>query len=262
MLLVIILIGVTKIITIPLSHIQKKQANAKKERDSKIKELQVSTNGDKDALTEEIYKYYKEIDYNPIKQFISKFIVFILNFAILFSLLGAFQPITNFSNLNKNTIQTIVDTYKGNFISNSYLEIEILNNLEELQPYLSDKVSYEEFDELKKVRNKFTIGKVDTTIIPLQSNNNVYIALPIIVLILAVLKNLPVLLKKHNNSRSLMIDILMAVFDVAITSFFVFKTPIIVCIYLLINNIYSLLKIIINLLKEGKKDGERKSYSF
>lgn len=242
----------TKIISIPLNRVLNKQKSAKKERDLKIAELKENTNGDQEALTEEIYQYYKNIDYNPIKTFISKAVIVVLNLSILFSVVGVFKPVTNFSELNKEQIKTATTIYQENFDTNSYIEIEMLHNLDKVKPLLEKELSKENIDNLNEVKSKFVVGSLDTTIIPTHSDKGVYICLPVIVLILCVLQQIVVNLNKKEKNE-LLIGSLMGCISVGITALFVFKTPIIVCLYFLVIDFYSLVLSVFNYIKSKRE---------
>lgn len=71
---------VTKIIRIFLNKYSKKQSEEKAVRDEKIAQLQKEAGGDRNVLSDKIYEYYKESNYNPYLTFLSKVALIIIDF--------------------------------------------------------------------------------------------------------------------------------------------------------------------------------------
>lgn len=109
---IICLCLVTKIIRIFLNKYSKKQSEEKAVRDEKIAQLQKEAGGDRNVLSDKIYEYYKESNYNPYLTFLSKVALIIIDFAIVAVMVTTFKPISNFHVVEKDTATTITQIYR------------------------------------------------------------------------------------------------------------------------------------------------------
>ena len=247
---IIVLVLVTRLVTIPLSKMSKKQNAEKQNRKQVYKKLEEETNGNKEELTNKIYKYYKESDFNPWKSFFSKFIIFALNMAIVFSIIGCFSPLTNFSNIPKADVEKIVTVYTQEIETKRYPQISMLDNIDKTVEVLEkNNISYDYINEIKTIKEKFMLGRLDTTQIPKGSNNSFVKWLPVLVSLLLIMRCLVsimtiVRVTKDENQRLISLasvvpsTVLSVIMTISIAGF----TPVIVCFYLMILYLFGLIQ--------------------
>lgn len=263
---------IVKIISFFLGKISRKQTAAGRERAAKIKQLQQESGGDRDALTDKIYDYYKESNYNPVLNFFSKFVIIAVNFAILTAFVSTFSPITNYKVITDENAQKIVSIYKENEPdATQYTEMRLLNDLEKYEnQYKKAGVSNEEIQRLYNLRDSLTLGKLKTYMVPTIKNFSPATLIPIVAFILYLIKFLLDIIRQLKSLKDSFgsLDItgkltgilspFMSVFSLVLVSTIILKTPIIVSFYFIINYLWGIGQYIIentkskNIKSEGK----------
>ena len=237
-----------------MGKISRKQTAAGKERAAKIKQLQQESGGDRDALTDKIYDYYKESNYNPVLNFFSKFVIIAVNFAILTAFVSTFSPITNYKVITDENAQKIVSIYKENEPdATRYTEMRLLNDLEKYEnQYKKAGVSNEEIQRLYNLRDSLTLGKLKTYMVPTIKNFSPATLIPIVAFILYLIKFLLDIIRQLKSLKDSFgsLDItgkltgilspFMSVFSLVLVSTIILKTPIIVSFYFIINYLWGI----------------------
>lgn len=233
------------IITIPLDLIVRKQKQKANEERKKIEDLKKGENISQEKMADELYDFYKSNNYNPFFATFKNILVFILNFSILFALVGVFSPVKNFSGFDKSFSREMVRSYQDEYEVDTYPEIEMLQNLDKVAQLEVNGITItnEEISKLIDIRESFMIGNFDTTTIPVKSQNKLYLILPIMLLVLSLCSNLSSFAgwKKKNKAQKI-ITLLFSILGIEITCTIAFDAPIIVCIYMIIMNISSSIK--------------------
>lgn len=262
--LLVIIIG--RLISIPCDSVRKKLNAEKKERDAVYAEIQKKTNSEKDKITNEIYNYYKKSNFKPWKLVFTNVIIFLVNTIILISILACFKPLTNFSNIPKNEVKEIISIYQNNVDTKRYPEITILSDIDKISNILkNNNISNKQINEILSVKNKFMIGKLDTTVIPKTSNETNVKIFPITFIGLCVLQNLisivNILCKKNKNKKLIIINLISLIFTLLVTISIIRTTPVIVCFYLMIIYMYGIIRKIISILKDKRRISIEKTNS-
>lgn len=249
-----------------MGKISRKQTAAGRERAAKIKQLQQESGGDRDALTDKIYDYYKESNYNPVLNFFSKFIIIVVNFAILTAFVSTFSPITNYKVITDENAQKIVSIYKENEPdATQYTEMRLLNDLEKYEnQYKKAGVSNEEIQRLYNLRDSLMLGKLKTYMVPTIKNFSPATLIPITAFILYLIKFLLDIIRQLKSLKGSFssLDItgkltgilspFMSVVSLILVSTIILKTPIIVSFYFIINYLWGIGQHIIENTKSKK----------
>ncbi|MGN0006355.1 MAG: YidC/Oxa1 family membrane protein insertase [Candidatus Gastranaerophilaceae bacterium] len=267
-LLIIILTLLVKGVRTLLDKVNAKQAVVKKERNAKIKQFQEESK-DKDELTDKIYNYYKETNYNPFLSVFLSVLMIVLDFAIISMALATFNPISNFKIIEPESTQSIVSIYREGEgdSANKYTEIRLLKDLETYEDkYIEAGVSQEEINTLYEFRDTFKLGSFETYIVP-SMNKITLQSLPCLLTfgvfaantLWLIIIHLKQFIKVLQNNKKEPLEILMGAFPlmldaltVALVSSLIFNTPIVISFYFLINYSWMLITKIINACKRKK----------
>ena len=264
---IIVFVLITRLVSIPLNKISKKQTIEKQKREAKYKEFEKECNGDREELSNKIYEYYKNSNFNPYTSFISKFLIIVLNIVIVFAIVGCFSPLKNFSSIPENEVQNIVNIYKEETKTKRYPEITMLSDVDSTAKLLKNKgIKSEYINEIKNTKEKFKIFGFDTTQVPKYTNELWVKVLPYLVVSLLIIRTLITILfqivhikdKKKLTmllASTLPSTLLSVGFSIALSIY----TPVIVCIYLMILYISSLISTISSLVKKGGSNNETKN---
>lgn len=268
---IIVLCLVVKIIKEFFNKISKKQADEKKIRDQKIKEFQKETNGDRDALTDKIYNFYQESNYNPFFDYFIKVVIFVLDFAIISAMVATFKPISNFNIVSDESAASIVSIYKEREgdAAKKYVEIRLLKDLDEyVDEYKANGVSDEEIQTLYDLKETFMIGNTETYIVPSMDKITVASALPIMAFFIFVLNTILSMsrqfksIKKAIKTGTLQQKMLallspaMTLLSVVLICTFIFNTPMIISFYFIINYTWNFIRNIILLYKDKTNNAQ------
>lgn len=266
---------VIKCIKEVFNKIDAKQTKEKKAREEKIKKLQEESKGDKELLTEKIYKFYQDSNYNPILYYFIKISVFVLDFALISVMVATFKPMTNFNMISEDSIQSIVSIYKeqeGKSAKN-YTEIRLLQDLEEYENlYKSSGVSEEELETLYDLKDSFDLFGMQTYIVPDFNNYSPEMVFPLIAFMLFIINTLIALIKQCSSLKRIfkegtltqkalsLIAPGLLVLSTILVCTFIFNTPIVISFYFIINYAWNLMKNIIKIVvnKNSKKIEEGK----
>lgn len=257
---------VTKIIRIFLNKYSKKQSEEKAVRDEKIAQLQKEAGGDRNVLSDKIYEYYKESNYNPYLTFLSKVALIIIDFAIVAVMVTTFKPISNFHVVEKDTATTITQIYmEKEEKSTPYTEIRVLKDLEKYElDFEKGGVSKADIQKLYDLRESFSLGSLKTYLVPPVKDNPQLMSIPTLAMVLYVLQYIIGLwqsiekmrlsfkkLKPAGKAMMLTQPILNTAF-LALTATIVFNTPIVISFYFIVTYTWNLINTIVQLIKTRK----------
>lgn len=257
---------VTKIIRIFLNKYSKKQSEEKAVRDEKITQLQKEAGGDRDVLSDKIYEYYKESNYNPYLTFLSKVALIVIDFAIVAVMVATFKPISNFHVVEKDTATTITQIYMDKEEkSTPYTEIRVLKDLEKYESdFEKGGVSKADIKKLYDLRDSFSLGSLKTYLVPPVKDNPQLMAVPALAMVLYVAQYIIGLwqsiekmrlsfkkLKPAGKAMMLTQPILNTAF-LALTATIVFNTPIVISFYFIVTYTWNLINTIVQLVKTKK----------
>lgn len=257
---------VTKIIRIFLNKYSKKQSEEKAVRDKKIAQLQKEAGGDRDLLSDKIYEYYKESNYNPYLTFLSKMALIVIDFAIVAVMVATFKPISNFHVVEKDTATTITQIYMDKEEkSTPYTEIRVLKDLEKYESdFEKGGVSKADIKKLYDLRDSFSLGSLKTYLVPPVKDNPQLMAVPALAMVLYVAQYIIGLwqsiekmrlsfkkLKPAGKAMMLTQPILNTAF-LALTATIVFNTPIVISFYFIVTYTWNLINTIVQLIKTKK----------
>lgn len=263
---IIALCLVTKIIRIFLNKYSKKQSEEKAVRDKKIAQLQKEAGGDRDLLSDKIYEYYKESNYNPYLTFLSKVALIVIDFAIVAVMVATFKPISNFHVVEKDTATTITQIYMDKEEkSTPYTEIRVLKDLEKYESdFEKGGVSKADIKKLYDLRDSFSLGSLKTYLVPPVKDNPQLMAVPALAMVLYVAQYIIGLwqsiekmrlsfkkLKPAGKAMMLTQPILNTAF-LALTATIVFNTPIVISFYFIVTYTWNLINTIVQLIKTKK----------
>lgn len=257
---------ITKIIRIFLNKYSKKQSEEKAVRDKKIAQLQKEAGGDRDVLSDKIYEYYKESNYNPYLTFLSKVALIVIDFAIVAVMVATFKPISNFHVVEKDTATTITQIYMDKEEkSTPYTEIRVLKDLEKYESdFEKGGVSKADIKKLYDLRDSFSLGSLKTYLVPPVKDNPQLMAVPALAMVLYVAQYIIGLwqsiekmrlsfkkLKPAGKAMMLTQPILNTAF-LALTATIVFNTPIVISFYFIVTYTWNLMNTIVQLIKTKK----------
>lgn len=270
----IILSLCVRVVRMFVAKLGNKQSKKSAEYNKKIAELRKETN-DEQELADKIYNYYQENNYNPILNFLLKFLVFVLDFAILTAAVASFKPITNFKIISEDSANSIISIYKENegAEANRYTEIRLLKDLDEYSDqYKAAGVSDDEINTLQELKNTFKFGNLETYIIPSMNEFSVQMLPCLFAFILFAVNSLWSLVLQIKNLKkkkitdpdilitdkiSALISPIVSVLCLVLVCTFIFKVPIVISFYFLINYGWSLIERIVQTIKikNQKKNG-------
>lgn len=257
---------ITKIIRIFLNKYSKKQSEEKAVRDKKIAQLQKEAGGDRDVLSDKIYEYYKESNYNPYLTFLSKVALIVIDFAIVAVMVATFKPISNFHVVEKDTATTITQIYMDKEEkSTPYTEIRVLKDLEKYESdFEKGGVTKANIKKLYDLRDSFSLGSLKTYLVPPVKDNPQLMAVPALAMVLYVAQYIIGLwqsiekmrlsfkkLKPAGKAMMLTQPILNTAF-LALTATIVFNTPIVISFYFIVTYTWNLINTIVQLIKTKK----------
>lgn len=268
-LLIIVLTLLVKCVRTLLDKVNAKQAVVKKERNEKIKQFQEESK-DKDELTDKIYNYYKETNYNPFLSVFLSILMIVLDFAIISMALATFKPISNFKIIAPESAQSIVSIYREaeGDSANKYTEIRLLKDLETYEDkYVEAGVTQEEINTLYEFRDTFKLGNFETYVVP-SMNKLTLQSLPCFLTfgvfavntLWLIIIHLREFIKVLKNNKKEPLKVLMGAFPlmldaltVVLVSSLILNTPIVISFYFLINYSWTLITKIINTFKKKNK---------
>ena len=266
----IILSLCVRVVRMFVAKVGKKQSKRSAEYNKKIVELRKETNNEQE-LADKIYDYYQENNYNPILNFLLKFLVFVLDFAILTAAVASFKPITNFKIISESSANSIISIYKENegTEANRYTEIRLLKDLNKYSDqYRAAGVSEDEINTLQELKNTFKFGNLETYIIPSMNEFSAQMLPCLFAFILFAVNSLWSLIIQIKNLKkvkftdpdifitdkiSALIGPIISVLCLVLVCTFIFKVPIVISFYFLINYGWSLIEKIIQTIKKQKK---------
>lgn len=252
----------TVIISALLGKVSKKQNLKKIERDRHCRELYNKYGDDKEKLTESIYKYYEECNYNPVTSFLSRFCIAALNVFMVIVVLASFNPISNMTDISKEQLRLITDVYSEEYENQYYTELSVLSELDNIEELLVSKgVSQETLSKLNNLQCQLTVGSIKTYCVPKLSHNDNFILLPIITFTLGFMNFIPDLLKaltaikkkSISKSKAEIINCSFSLLVLIFSSIVIFYAPIIVCVYFFMQRVYQLCKKIFSCYKQKHK---------
>ena len=217
-------------------------------------------------LSDKIYEYYKESNYNPYLTFLSKAALIIIDFAIVAVMVTTFKPISNFHVVEKDTATTITQIYMDKEEkSTPYTEIRVLKDLEKYESdFEKGGVSKADIQKLYDLRDSFSLGSLKTYLVPPVKDNPQLMSIPTLAMVLYVLQYIIGLwqsiekmrlsfkkLKPAGKAMMLTQPILNTAF-LALTATIVFNTPIVISFYFIVTYTWNLINTIVQLIKTRK----------
>lgn len=256
-----------------VAQLNRKQSVKSRERKEKVVQLQKESNGDQKELADRIYDYYKETNYNPFLNYFLKFLIILLDLLIITAAVATFKPITNFHIISDESANSIINIYKENEIEQGgrYTEIRLLKDLDKYEDkYTAAGVSAEEIQTLRELKETFKVGNLETYIVPSLNGFSVQ-ALPCLFAFLLFAINsiwsFVFQIKKVKNIKLSDPDIALVdklntyiapisnIITNIIVCTFIFKVPIVISFYFIINYGWNFIqKIIVTIVNKKKGD--------